>query len=165
MSFQRRPVFPAIFRLMELAAAIILGGLMLITCSDVVARYFFNRPIVGGFEMTEALLACLIFIGLPLVTLRSDHIAIDILPIPARLAVLHHRVVNLLGALTTAFLAYRLWLRANQLLAAGEVTLQLGVPVAYVAYIMSVFTGLMALTFVIVAILPPVQRTAQVSEI
>ena len=41
---------------------------------DVVGRYFFSMPVTGGFEMTEILLASLIFAGLPLVTLRDDRV-------------------------------------------------------------------------------------------
>ena len=34
-------------------AAVILFALMLLTCVDVVGRYFLNMPIYGGFELTE----------------------------------------------------------------------------------------------------------------
>ncbi len=60
-------------------AALVLFGLMALTCADVVGRYFLGMPISGAFEMTEMLLASLIFAGLPLVTLRNDHITVDLL--------------------------------------------------------------------------------------
>lgn len=158
-------VLKRILRLMEFAAAIILMALMIMTCADVIARYFFNRPITGGFELTEAMLACLIFIGLPLVTLRRGHIEIDMMPIPSWMANWHHRVVNVMGAAATGFLAYRLWLRGLQLQAAGETTLQLRFSVSYLAYTMSIFTALTAVAFIILAILPAVARSEQASEI
>ena len=44
--------------------------MMLLTFVDVVARYLFNRPIRGAFEVTELMLLVLIFAGLPLVSSR-----------------------------------------------------------------------------------------------
>src|SRR5688500_8946585 len=115
MSFQRSLLHRTVLALLEVSAAITLFTLMVLTCADVIGRYFFNRPIWGGFELTEAMLALLIFLGLPLVTLRGDHIEIDMLRMPASLARVHQVAVNLIGFACAAFLAYRLWLRADQL--------------------------------------------------
>ena len=49
-------------------AALVLMALMLLTCVDVAGRYFLNRPVTGGLEVTEILLALVIFAGVPLVT-------------------------------------------------------------------------------------------------
>lgn len=158
-------VYRAVVLILEISASILLMGLMLLTCVDVVGRYFFNSPIWGGFEMTEALLATLIFMGLPLVTLRADHIDIDMLSIPKYLERANHVAVNLICLVATAYLSYRLWLRGDQLMRAGETTLQLGVPLGYIAHAMSVLTALTAVAFLIVALLPPPRRTALVSDI
>ena len=74
MSRFDRAVVPALGTI----AAALMFCLMLLTCVDVVGRYFFNKPVTGGFELTEMLLAALIFAGLPLVTLRGDHITVDL---------------------------------------------------------------------------------------
>ena len=60
-------------------AALVLFAMMTLTCADVIGRYFFSQPIFGGFELTEMLLAAMIFLGLPLVTLRNEHITVDVL--------------------------------------------------------------------------------------
>jgi TRAP-type mannitol/chloroaromatic compound transport system permease small subunit len=44
-------------------AAAVLMALMVLTCVDVGGRYFFNRPVWGAFELTEMMLAALIFAG------------------------------------------------------------------------------------------------------
>ena len=59
-----------------LIAATELFCLMLLTCVDVIGRYFFSSPVAGGFEITEMLLAGLIFSALPLVTLRGEHVTV-----------------------------------------------------------------------------------------
>ena len=58
-------------------SASVLFLMMLITAVDVAGRYVFNKPLPGGFELTELLLAALIYCGLPLVSARREHIVID----------------------------------------------------------------------------------------
>ena len=134
-----------------LAAALMLA-LMLITCVDVIGRYFLNKPLWGGFELTEMLLAALIFAGLPLVTLRGEHVVVDLLdPVtPDRLFRIQHVVASAIGFVCTGYLAWRLWLRAVSMDNAGETTALLKIKLAWLTYSMSI---LMALTAVALAIL------------
>ena len=60
-----------------IAASAILMAMMCLTFVDVVARYVFNRPLRGGFEITELLLLVLIFAGLPLVSHADEHVTMD----------------------------------------------------------------------------------------
>ena len=90
--------------------------MMMLTCVDVIGRYFFSQPIFGAFEITEMLLAALIFAGLPLVTLRNEHVTVDVLdPItPDWLFRMQHVVACALGCVSTGYLAWRLWMRARR---------------------------------------------------
>jgi TRAP-type transport system small permease protein len=63
--------------LLGVAASIILLAMMVLTTVDVVARYVFNRPLRGAFEVTELLLLVLIFAGLPLVSFTNEHAVMD----------------------------------------------------------------------------------------
>jgi TRAP-type C4-dicarboxylate transport system permease small subunit len=147
----------AVAAALGLVAAALLFCLMALTCVDVVGRYFFNRPVQGGFEMTELLLAALIFAGLPLVTLRSEHVMVDLLdPVtPDWLFRIQHVLATLLGAACTAYLAWRLGLRAEELAARGETTSQLGFPIAWLAWAMSALMALTAAALVVVMLRPP----------
>ena len=58
-------------------SATVLFVMMMITAIDVAGRYLFNKPLAGGFELTEMMLAALIYCGLPLVSKRREHIVID----------------------------------------------------------------------------------------
>jgi TRAP-type C4-dicarboxylate transport system permease small subunit len=133
-------------------AAAVLFGLMLITCLDVVGRYFFGRPVYGAFEITEMLLAMLIFAALPLVTIRNEHVTVDVLdPItPEWVFRLQHVIGCAFGLFSTGYLAWRLWIRALSMDAAGETTAQLKFKLAYLTYAMSI---LMALTAVALLVL------------
>ena len=141
-------------------AAAVLFGLMTLTCVDVIGRYFFGTPVYGGFEMTEMLLAALIFAGLPLVTLRDDHITVDLLDpvVPDWLFRIQHAVACLIGFAATAYLGYRLWLRAVGMDRAGETTAQLKFKLAYLTYGMSVLMLLTALAMLVLVFRRPIRH-------
>ncbi|HET9709714.1 MAG TPA: TRAP transporter small permease [Gemmatimonadales bacterium] len=153
MSRFDRAVVPAL----GAVAAALMFCMMLLTCVDVVGRYFFNKPVTGGFELTEMLLAALIFAGLPLVTLRGDHITVDLFDAvtPGWLFRAQHAVATLIGAGCTGFLAWRLWLRAAELAARGETTSELGFRIAWLAWAMSLLMALTAAALVVVMFRPP----------
>ncbi len=138
-------------------AAAVLMALMVLTCMDVAGRYFFNSPVWGAFELTEMMLAALIFAGLPVVSLRNDHVTVDLFdPVtPDWLFRIQHVVACALGATCTAYLAWRLWIRAANMVAAGETTAQLKITVGWLTYSMSVLMALTAVSFVIVAFRQP----------
>lgn len=141
-------------------AAVVLFAMMALTCVDVIGRYFFAKPIFGGFELTEMMLAAMIFLGLPLVTLRNEHITVDVLdPItPDWLFRVQHIVACAVGALSTGYLAWRLWLRADTLYVGGETTAQLKLKLGYLAYGMSILMALTAVALLVVMLRQP-QRT------
>ena len=142
-------------------AAVVLFTLMLVTCIDVAGRYF-GHPLFGGFELTEMLLATLIFAGLPLVTLRNEHVTVDLFDAvtPDWLFRIQHVVASFLGLVCTAFLAWRLWLRADHMAAAGETTGQLKFPLAWLTYSMSVLMALTALALFVLLWRRPSRHTA-----
>jgi len=153
MSRFDRAVVPAL----GIIAAVLMFCLMLLTCADVVGRYFFNKPVTGGFELTEMLLAALIFAGVPLVTLRGDHITVDLFdPVtPDWLFRIQHALATLIGAACTGYLAWCLWLRAAGLDRAGETTSQLQFKIAWLAYAMAMLMALTAAALVVTLFRPP----------
>lgn len=141
----------AIVPVLGYVAAAVMFGLMLVTCVDVVGRYFFNKPLWGGFELTEILLAALIFAGLPLVTLRNDHVTVDLLDpvVPDWLFRVQHVVACAIGFVCTGFLAWRLWLRAEHMDRAGETTAVLKIKLAWLTYSMSVLMACTAIALLV----------------
>lgn len=120
------------------ASSVLLVGMMLLTFVDVVARYLLNRPIRGGFEVTELLLLVLIFAGLPLVSHADEHVTMDfidrILP-PAALRVLV-RVVHALCAAVMFFLAWQVWIKAGRIAGYGDTTDVLRITIGPFVYFM-----------------------------
>ncbi len=132
-------------------------ALMLLTCADVGGRYFFNQPVWGAFELTEMMLAALIFAGLPLVSLRNEHVTVDLFdPVtPDWLFRIQHIVACAIGVACTGYLAWRLWLRAGDMLAAGETTAQLKLTVGWLTCAMSLLMTLTAAALLILAFRQP----------
>ena len=56
-----------------------LAGMMLCTTYDVVARAAFGRPLYGVVDITEIMVLCVAFLGLPEVCLRDEQIRVDII--------------------------------------------------------------------------------------
>jgi TRAP-type C4-dicarboxylate transport system permease small subunit len=148
--------------LLGYVAGILLFCLMTLTCVDVIGRYFFNTPVTGGFELTEMMLAALIFFGLPLVTIRNEHVMVDLLDAvtPDWLLRIQHVVSCVVCAVATGYLAWRLWLRAVNMAAAGETTAQLKLKISYLTFSMSVLMGLTALALLILAFRRPARHSA-----
>lgn len=65
--------------LLGLACLLVLAAMIGLTCVDVVARYLFNSPVNGAYELTQLLLASLIFLALPLTTAAGEHIEVELL--------------------------------------------------------------------------------------
>lgn len=66
-------------RRLALLAGWLLLGLAFATVLDALLRYFWARPIHGGFEATELVLAGIIFLGLPHANITDGHVTVDLL--------------------------------------------------------------------------------------
>jgi TRAP-type C4-dicarboxylate transport system permease small subunit len=138
---------------LEMLAAALLFAMMVLTFVDVVLRYVFNAPIRGGFEVSETMMAILIFAGLPMVSRKGEHITIDSLVrlAPPRLRQLGAIVVQLGCAAALMGMAWLLWLRAMRFSAAGDVTQTLKLPIAPVVQLMALLTVVTAIIHIILA--------------
>jgi len=137
-------------------SAVVLFLMMLITAVDVAGRYLFNRPLNGGFEITEMMLAALIYCGLPLVSQRREHIVVDtfdsFMPLALKRAL--DVIADIVCAATLGGLAYLIFRRAMRVAAYGDTTNVLALPLAPVAYLMSVMIVIAALIHVWHAVAP-----------
>ncbi len=136
-------------------AALLLLAMTGLTTLDVVGRYLFNSPVSGAFELTELMLAALIFAGLPLATERDEHVDVDLLDsfLPPNVLRANVFFATLVSAGVLAVLGVQLWSRAAQLAAEGTVTNSLALPLAPVGYLMAIATGVSALLLLAKALL------------
>ncbi|MCF8199492.1 MAG: TRAP transporter small permease [Sulfuritalea sp.] len=138
--------------LFGLIAALILVAIMLLTCADVIGRYFLNKPVPGAFEITELAMGALIFVSLPLVTLRREHVTVDLLAhlVPKGFRVIQLLVLDLLSIACVGVIGWRVWLKAVEMGSSGETTATLEIAVYPLVYYMSIMTFL---TAVLIALL------------
>jgi TRAP-type C4-dicarboxylate transport system permease small subunit len=134
---------------LSIASSVMVGAMMFLTFADVVARYVFNSPILGAYELTEVLMGLVIFGGLPLVSVARTHISVDFLSmaLPARARQIQSGALNLICAAVSGVLAWRTWLYAGLLSRVGETTLELKISMGGVTYIVAVLMGLTAAVF------------------
>lgn len=142
---------------LKILCGLMLVSMMMLTIVDVVGRYLMNRPLIGATEMTELLLAAIIFVGLPAACLDDEHITVDIITAQTPLSVEPFRraLVAVLSAAVLGVVCWRLWIVGDNLAGYGAVTDSLDIPVAPVAYLTSVLTGIAVLVTLLVGFTPP----------
>lgn len=132
------------------AASAILMGMMLLTFVDVIGRYLFNRPVRGGFEVTELGLLVLIFAGLPLVSHADEHVTMDFIDrmLGARWRVILERAVHVVCAAIFGLGAWLVWLKADRIWEYRDATDVLRIVYGPFVYFMAVMIALTAIVHV-----------------
>jgi len=128
-------------------AALALFAIMWLTLVDVAGRTLLSQSLPGALELTELLMVAVIFAGLPLVSLKGEHIVFDSLDrlFGPRLLRLQQVLVDGLCVALLAGLAALVWAKAGQMASYGDTTAQLTLPLGPFVYLMSVLIGLTAL--------------------
>ena len=117
--------------------------MMTLTFVDVVARYVFNRPLRGAFEVTELLLLVLIFGGLPLVSHADEHVTMDFIDkLLGRWRDLWQRAIQAVSAAIMFLLTWLVWLKADRIQAYGDATDVLRIAYGPFVYFMAVMIAL-----------------------
>jgi len=124
-------------------SATLLFSLMLLTLADVVGRYGFNAPINGSFEITELLLAAIIFSALPLVSAKDDHITVDLIDafVPSFFVWVRDVAITLVTTVILAGISYKVWHKALESVHYGDQTAMLLLPTAPVFFFISIAVG------------------------
>ncbi|WP_299200050.1 TRAP transporter small permease [uncultured Amphritea sp.] len=127
-------------RVLAYTAALAMFTMMLVTLVDVVGRDLFSAPLPGGFEVTELLLASLIFLGLPMVTAEGSHVDVDIMDstIPAFLKPLQDIAICLVNLVAFATLSWMMWKLAFRTYEYQDTTAMLQIPYAGLVFLMAV---------------------------
>ena len=111
-------------RLLGYVAAAFLAAMVLLTTADVVLRSVFAYPIRGMLELIELGLACTIFIALPAVFLRDEHLAVDVL----KRSRFFDRAGAVVSLVVLAFMGWMMLPNARNMMEFGDVTSDLSIP-------------------------------------
>jgi TRAP-type transport system small permease protein len=131
-------------QVLEAVMATFLLAMALITAIDVVGRYFFSAPLPGGYEVVQYLMALSVFAALPLTTKAEGHLTISMLTdrLSERARRVQRVIMLCIITLVLAFLAWRMGVQASQLSRGTALSGSLGIPLAPVAYAMTVLAWL-----------------------
>src|SRR5258708_21090982 len=137
--------------------------MMALTFVDVVARYLFNRPIRGAFEVTELMLLVLIFAGLPLVSHGDEHVTMDFIDrmLPPRAVTVLIRTVHAIVAALFFFLTWQMLIKAGRIAGYGDTTDVLRIAVGPFVYFMAAVVFLPLLVHVYKVFVPGTRRAPQ----
>lgn len=142
-----------LYFLLGIVAGVALFGMMLLAFIDVAMRKMEN-PIRGGVELTELLMIVLIFAGLPLVSLRGEHVGFELVDkyLVGRFKNWSIGFMHLVCTGVFAYMSYLMWNYAVRMMADNLETAQLGIARGPFAMVMCILLGVTAVMHVLLMI-------------
>lgn len=127
-------------------SAFVLFALMVMTCIDVFGREILGAPLDGATELTQLMMGVIVFAVLPVVSLREEHITVDLLDkwFPRRLAPPRQVLLNFLAAIMMAVVCWRVWVIGDFQMDYGDGTEFLRIPLGPVSYFIAIMSGITA---------------------
>ena len=117
-------------QLVEILLMTFLSGMVLLTFTDVIGRRLFNTPVFGAHDITEHLMAVIVFSGLPLLTANRAHLSIDLFDrwlLQPQWRIWHYLVNGLIAAVLV-LIAYEFAVSVQEANDMREVSQALGIP-------------------------------------
>ncbi|MDK6201906.1 TRAP transporter small permease [Oligella urethralis] len=147
----------------DLISSIVLFALMVLTCADVIGRYFLHSPILGATELTKIGLAVVVFTSLPVITWKGGQIVVDLIDnfFSSKIIRLIAAISSVLVAISLYFVAFRIYAIGARTLKRGIVTDFLYIPTGYVIQYIAIFSWITALGLVLFTVLNAFKRRAQ----
>ena len=140
-------------KVLATVAAVALFAMMLLTFCDVIGRTLLAASIPGSVELTELLMLVVIFVALPLTSLRGEHVIFDMLDnlLPDSVRAWQHRLAHMFAAALVSGACWLVYERAGRTVEMGDVTAHLNIGIAPFHYGASLMLGLTALMHLILA--------------
>lgn len=140
-----------LFLTLAAIAGLMAAAMMAVTTIDVAGRFALNTPLYGAFEATEVMMGLMVFLALPLMTRRREHITVTMFDhlLPEWFKRAAALLFGVVCAVLCGLLAWRLGLHGERLLRVGEVTLELRIPRGGIATAMSWLLWVAAVAFVL----------------
>ena len=152
-------MIPLLERVLGWIAGASLFGMMALTFVDVLGRKLLDHSIPGSLELTELMMFGVIFAGLPLTSLRGEHVLFDLLDhlLPQALRKVQGALSNLICTALLSAGAWLVFVRAARTAEQGDTTAQLQIAMAPWYYAAGVLLAATALMHLYLAFRPPAQ--------
>jgi TRAP-type C4-dicarboxylate transport system permease small subunit len=120
---------------LKIGGAACLVGMSLLTCIDVVGR-FFRHPILGSVELVGFMATLSVAMALPYTHQVKAHIGVEILVrlFSERIQILIDLCTNILSFLLFAIITWRMTVYARTIQASGERSINLKLPEYFIMY-------------------------------
>ena len=107
-----------------------IAGMMFLTTVDVFGRYFFHRPVLGAYEITEYLMLIMVFSFLAFAQREKAHINVDIVfnYLPPKWQYVFERFNHLVCFIMLALVSWRGIHRTIDMIGAGDESTLLKIP-------------------------------------
>ncbi|RNF47170.1 TRAP transporter small permease [Marinomonas hwangdonensis] len=117
-----------------------LSAMVILTFGDVLGRRLFNTPIYGAHDLTEHLMALIVFCGLPLLTSVRGHLAVDLFDrfIMQPKMAWWRACISLMVAVILFLIGYQFAIAAKEAVLIQEVSQELLIPRYYLYTVMSI---------------------------
>lgn len=125
-----RPLQDTVQKTVGLMLVVLLSAMVALTFVDVLGRRLLNMPVFGANDITEHLMAVIIFSGLPLLTARRGHLSIDLLDhwLLRPGWRMWHKAVDVLIAAVLALIAWEYFVAIAEARQINEVSPALNIP-------------------------------------
>lgn len=154
-------------RWVETVLVCLMSLMVALTFTDVLGRRIFGRPVFGAHDLTEHLMALLVFTGLPLLTLAAMHLKVDLFDkflLQPRFAWWHKTTIVLI-ALVFALLAWTFLGKAMDATRFSEVSQGLNIPRAPLYGWMAACSALSTVAALYTAFAPPISIAQDQGEL
>lgn len=132
---------------MSVVAMAVLCLMMVLTTIDVMGRYLFDKPVQGTFELTEIMLATIVFCSLAFCQFSKGHISVDI--VVSRFSKKSQKTIEMLNYIVTlvvlGLIAWMSFQNGMMLKNTMDVTMILGIPIY--PFVLLVSLGALGMVF------------------
>lgn len=144
-------------RWLETIASIALLAMLALTAADVLGRYVISRPVPGVVELVQYAMVLVVFAGLPVVTLRRQHISVGVVDnaFRGRARMAQRAFVTLVSAAVLAIQSWMLFRHAHGMYEFRDVLGALRLPVYPAGYFMAVLSAVAAVSCLFAVREPP----------
>ncbi len=144
-------MFARLEKITGIATSCLLFLLMLLTFVDVFGRNVLNHPLTGASEVTELMLAGIIFLMLPQVAFRQKHIVIDL--IDAITSPGLRGIMNVAAALLSAamffLIGWQIYILGQKAIGYADATPSLHIPVGPILYFLAFLAIMNGIAFLL----------------
>lgn len=127
----------------------ILALMMFLTATDVFLRYFFDRPILGSYEISEFMMAALAAVTIGHAAKIDAHVNVDLLytRLPRRTQYVVSVLTNLICVVFFSLMCWRNIYQSKVLHIANSVSASLSIPEFPFVFVLGIGFGVTALVF------------------